>query len=132
MSKISRKNATRLQIIEINELLKTVLVKVPDSKFVEYKDGWGDARVAEQIKCTNASVSSVRRELFGHIRDRRESPMGAELEQVKSQLHEMRVKYHNLVMMLALNKIIDCRHLSLADMPTLSEVAKVTKIVKSA
>lgn len=54
--------------IEIAERLKEVLTITPGGDFCIYNDPHSDHTIAEEFGCTHANVASVRRELYGNIR----------------------------------------------------------------
>jgi hypothetical protein len=115
MTKKSPQRASRPQIIQINDILKDVLILPSVGGRVDYKEGHSDHSVAERVQCALSSVQQVRNEMYGQLRTSTGS-MRAEVDLLKQQLDELRVKYHRLTQVLALNKVADVRHLCLADM----------------
>lgn len=110
--KKAKRTASRQQLIAINDLLRECIVKSPDSNLVDYKDGFDDHVVAKKLGVKLASVKGARQELYGALRTHRTLRVG----QVETQLEELRVKYHRLVTILALQRVADVRHLALVDM----------------
>lgn len=68
---VSRRAATTKEIIEINRILSKVIRKNKDGT-VYYKDGETDESIARKVGngLSHASISRVRKELFGQLRAR--------------------------------------------------------------
>ena len=102
-------HASRTQILEINKLLEANLVKDTDG-FVAYKAPWSDALVAETVKCSVNSVAGFRLEVFGKFRASRVGE-NERLTLLEASLSELVLKHNDLIKNLAVNRIIDARHL---------------------
>lgn len=110
------KKASRLEFIQINDKLKEV-IDVLEGGLCAYKDGHSDETVAKEIGCTSASVGGLRREIFGNLIAKKSGNRVEEVTRVTENLtkcfHELKDRHNKLVMLLALNKVVDCRHLEL-------------------
>lgn len=110
------KKASRAEIIKVNDRLKEV-VDVLETGLCVYKDNHSDESVAKEIGCTAASVAGVRKELFGNLVAKRSSDRIEEVikltENLTKSFYELKDRHNKLVMLLALNKVVDCRHLEL-------------------
>lgn len=124
-----RQVVARADVVRIHaKLAEVIYPKSGDEDVVTYHAGWNDERVAEELGVRLQAVASVRRELYGNIKTGRQADEDSKMEGrvalLEKQLDEVRVKYHRLVQMLALNRVADVKHLSLVDME--SPVAKAT------
>lgn len=113
-----RRVITQLEVIKANDLFKTYLVKVADSDVYEYLNDYSDAKIAEEIDpgktLSGASVGNLRLQIYGKLRppraDRVEDII-TQLQNVVRTLEELTLKHNRLCETLAINKIVDVRHL---------------------
>jgi predicted lipoprotein len=124
----TRQVATRTQIIQMNRLLEEHVEKLADGLCIYKTDGWSDQRVADELKCPLSSVRGFRVELFGKLKSvappetkelaERVEALDGKVEQLETILsnvlqayENMKDRHNKLVTMLALNHVVDCRHL---------------------
>ena len=115
MPKIVKK-ASRLEVIKVNDKLKEVL-NILENGLCAYKDDHSDESVAKEVGCTTASVSGVRREIFGKLFIKKAAEHVDELTRLTENLttcyHTLKDRHNKLVLLLALNKVVDCKHLEI-------------------
>lgn len=113
-----RKVASRTEVIKINDRLKEVIDLIGNGLCV-YKGDHSDETIAKEIGCTAVSVASVRRELFGKLISPRSggNPRLDEVIKLTENLTNcyqvLKDRHNKLIMLLALNKVVDCRHLEI-------------------
>lgn len=108
-----RKNdrATNLEILNIGDALRLVASKGDDGMCV-YKEGHSDQSIADQIKVSVNSVANMRLSMFGRLRPMRMNFDEAAFAKLQGDYADLKDRYNKLVTQLALNKIIDCKHLA--------------------
>lgn len=117
MPKIVKK-ASRTEVIKVNDRLKEVIT-ILEGGLCVYKENHSDETVAEEIKCTAASVAGIRRELFGKLvsartgSDHYSAEIIKMIENLTTCFHTLKDRHNKLVLLLALNKVVDCRHLEI-------------------
>lgn len=115
MPKIVKK-ASRLEVIKVNDRLKEVL-NILDGGLCVYKDDHSDESVAKEVGCTAASVAGVRREIFGKLFIKKVGDRFDDLvtltENLTTCYQVLKDRHNKLVILLALNKVVDCRHLEI-------------------
>ena len=122
-----KQTASLAQRIAIHDRLKQLLTKVEGTDLWTYNGDWSDGKLAAEQKCSVHNVSSVRREMFGSLRT--PSREEGRIVKIERELSELRVKYHKLVTTLALQKVVDVKHLRLVEFEQL-EVQQHLKTVK--
>lgn len=105
--------ATYKETIAVNDRLKEVIEKL-DGDFCVYKGNYSDQMVADELAVSRATVQRVRMQIYGKTK-RSSSPRLAEMEIIIENIvhcyDDLKDRYNKLVMLLALNKVVDCRHL---------------------
>lgn len=118
----TRQVMTRAQVIQASDLFRESVIKQDDG-LVSFKEGFSDESIAETIKASPKAVSDLRVELYGRLKPAR---LKADAEKVQelikrvelldTLLHELRVKYHKLILSLSLQGMHkELKHLGLVD-----------------
>jgi hypothetical protein len=138
MSKKQNDRATHVDVIEVHEALKSLIDIIetgPDGKGVlcRYKGNDDDHTVAQRLKVSAATVSSIRRQRYGNLRAAPEpDAAGAEIAALKATIEQqageiaklhaaIKVqasatdvlvdRFNRLLDSLAMNRAIDAKHL---------------------
>lgn len=128
-----RQVAKHIEVLEIYDELKLVLKKIGDGK-CEYIEGHDDHTVAKKVGVAVSSVGSIRRAKFGkfteasvehRVRQVTADVMGRmaelhgemrrEVDAVLAKHDALQKKHDLLCMQLSANRILDVRHLRVAD-----------------
>lgn len=73
--------------IAINEVLNSGIIKKLDGGYCEYAGVWSDERVGEKVGCTHGNVATVRKKMFGKLKD---SHRGAYFDIIKALQLELK------------------------------------------
>lgn len=116
--KSGSRKATRAEIIKVYGMLQDVLVDLGNGKW-QYKEEHSDETVAIATGATEASVSGIRRELFGNLiirqtnNDKRLDEVIRLANNLADRYVELQSRFNKLVLDLSLNKIANVRHLEI-------------------
>ncbi len=107
--------ASRVEIVAINKRLEETVTKLEDGLCV-YAEGVSDQTIADELKVGVRSVAGLRVDLFGKLK-----PYGTVEDRVDdlvklsgnlvTSYDTLKDRHNKLVMLLALNRVVDCRHL---------------------
>ena len=107
--------ASRTQIIRINDILRQHVKKCEGTDLYEYEEGFSDEKISEIVGCTRASVALLRREVFGQLRRPVSAGTTAQYAALEELLHRLIEKHDKLTLLLAVNRVVDCKHLTVTD-----------------
>jgi chaperonin cofactor prefoldin len=122
---MARKPVRRLsqsETVKLHEVLKQHLTLLPkinenDPQLCEFEKGWDDERCAKEIdaELTEVHASNLRVNLFGRLfvkaADNRLDALEEQMKVMAVKFAELTLKHDKLCTAIAVNRIIDVRHL---------------------
>ncbi len=117
----TRQVMTRVQIIQASDLFRQHIVKL-DGDLVTYAEGFSDETIANAIQASSKAVADLRVELYGRLKavksrddNGRVSELSEQVKLIQSQLDEIRVKYHKMILSMSLTGFKELKHLGLVE-----------------
>lgn len=118
MERKKRDIATRAEVVAIHRRLEGLLT-IEDGKCF-YAPGFSDQAIADELKVSVSSVQGIRTELFGKLRpaaggeaaDPRVDDLVRLVHNLIKSNTDLRDRHNRLISTLALNRVIDCKHLT--------------------
>jgi FixJ family two-component response regulator len=113
-----RNVASRVEIIAIHKRLEVTVTKL-DGGLCTYADGVNDQTIAEELKVSPASVQRLRTEMFGKLKpasaapDTRVDELVTLADNLVISHSVLKDRINKLVALLALNRVVDCKHLEI-------------------
>jgi hypothetical protein len=113
-----RDRASRIEVIAINKRLEEPLTKL-EGGLCTYPAGVSDQSIADELKVSRASVSGLRQEVFGKLRpaspaaDARVDELATLADNLVVSHSVLKDRFNKLVQLLALNRVVDCKHLEI-------------------
>lgn len=121
---------TQVEVVKLGAVLGAHISLIPkindnDPQLCEYEEGWDDERCAKEVAADLTAVHSytLRQNLFGKLfvkgsgDDARMEAFERKLESIGGLLNVLITKHDKLVSQLALNRVVDCRHLAMNTTP---------------
>ena len=99
----------RAQIVKAAAILESNITRL-ENGLVEYANGYTDAKLAKEVGCELSNIRSLRQELFGRLRTWQPT-VATVAARAHPLLEELIDKHNKLVVMLAVNRVVDCKHL---------------------
>ena len=98
-----------------------VVVGDPADEVCKYRNGQSDRKIAEAVGCSDRTVESIRKSVFGKIlgapsggggnASKMIKELAGEVATLEDKLTDLSDKYNRLCDTLSINKIFDVRHL---------------------
>lgn len=119
---MAKRMLTRTEVVKANELLKLHLLPSEHEGYFKYQNEWDDAKIAQELDpaIQATAIGNLRIELFGKLDTtantaREDNARIKEVETIVQNLlacySELEIKYNKLIDTLALNKVVDVKHL---------------------
>ena len=97
---------SRAESFKVYDFLKDKIADVPNQKGIlmcEFAQGWDDQRVAQVLKISEKTVSNIRREMFGKIKDtaitsEKRGSLDARITQIENYLTSQSAKWRELLL----------------------------------
>jgi hypothetical protein len=121
MTRKQNDRASRVEIVAIHKRLAETVTKL-DGGMCVYQDGVSDQTIAQELGVSRSSVAGLRQEMFGKVRapasapsqDPRIDDLLKVNENVLKAYTDLRDRHNKLIALLALNRVVDCKHLAVS------------------